>query len=184
MESVPAYTRTTPRARHTPIIPAMKFLTVEESGDWLARTPLGGVPDRLHPGEENLSLEIFPAHTTSFFARALYQWVVERAQNADVLVFVTEYGIWSSAQDHLYAVLRRAHNDHEGVEETPGHLASASEAEDAKAVIFLALVAGWGFVIAAQGCPRSAHVDHDGIVCLCDASSPTPVDVRAVLAIK
>ena len=80
----------------------------------------------------------------------------------DVLLLVTEWGVWSSSDNrHLYQTLRQHYGDHTDLKEKPCHCFSFDEQEILLDFLYLAILAGWDFYLFSYHHSGILFVSHD-----------------------
>jgi hypothetical protein len=127
----------------------VRFYTAEECDDWLKGR------QRAKPDEVADALcyrLLYPTEPHRIFYIA--HWVATRlAFRQPVLLWITEWGIWSSTENwHLYYRLRQSYADQRLLHEAPGHLFLEHEAEDLASFFQLAMLNGWGgYVLTGAG---------------------------------
>ena len=117
---------------------------------WSGRT----VPVRFDIGE--------PARAPIALARTFVDWF---GKFGDCLLWVSEYGIWSSREDlNIYYRLRGSYGDHRQLGEAPGHLFLGHEKADLASYLSLVIQFGWGAHLLAGPTWTYMFVSHDGWV--------------------
>jgi hypothetical protein len=73
-------------------------------------------------------------------------WIAEHLPyKQPVLLWLTEWGIWSSSENwHLYDLLRKSHHEYRLLHEAPGHLFQSYEATELASLLQLSMMNGWG----------------------------------------
>jgi hypothetical protein len=142
----------------------MRFLTIEEArarcGE-MVRFDARGRP--LTPRHERLyaraPLPGVPALTDFCreLERALQPWEA-------CLLWVTDWGIWSSDNLHLYYRLRQSYGDLRLLDEAPAHLFLDYEAADLVSFLEVGIISGWDMHLIPFAGYARAFVSHDEFV--------------------
>lgn len=78
------------------------------------------------------------------------------------LVWLKNWGVWqSSGHVHLLLRLRQALGENRSLDETPGHLFSANESDDAVSVLILSLEFYWDCLLVGSALNFACGVSHD-----------------------
>jgi hypothetical protein len=97
-------------------------------------------------------------------ARHLHAWI-ERGSPVAVLVHLYDPHVWRSSENpHLFAIWCRAGKVSSDLYDWPGFLFEPKDTEELLTLIYFAVVAGWGMVIAREDGASAIHVDNDGHV--------------------
>lgn len=90
-------------------------------------------------------------------------WIsTEIAYRMPTLLWITEWGIWSSTENwHLYYQLRHSYADHRLLVDAPGHLFLGYEAEDLTSFLQLSMLNGWGGYVLTQANYANVFFSHD-----------------------
>ena len=148
----------------------MRCLSEQEIRQWMAQrlppgTPLDatGVPDLHAIGYEAASCS-FPGDSGQKVCLARLA-AVFFASETNVLVCVRNWMVFpSSGHPPLLLRLRQALGEHRPLEDCPGHLFSAQEADDALSVIILALEFFWDCSVLGESGRVALFVSHDEYV--------------------
>jgi hypothetical protein len=136
----------------------MRFFTKDECEEWLRAR------DRVKPDQtEGIAVERmgYPSDPYRFFYFA--HWMATSLTYREpALLWITEWGIWPSSENwHLYYKLRHSHGDRMLLDEAPGHLFLAHEAEDLASFLQIAMLNGWGGYVLTQANYVNAFFSHD-----------------------
>jgi hypothetical protein len=142
----------------------MRFLTADEAksrcGE-IVRLDQAGRP--LHPNREALYVRApLPAVAAlTNFCRQLERLLLPREA---CLLWVTDWGIWSSENLHLYYRLRQSYGEQRLIDEAPAHLFLDYEGPDLVSFLQVGILCGWDMhLIPFVGYSR-AFVSHDEYV--------------------
>ncbi|HJU68995.1 MAG TPA: hypothetical protein VJ650_12225 [Gemmatimonadaceae bacterium] len=139
----------------------MRFLTSAEAKAWCTdRVSLtdSGLPTRPSQGGPYARA---PVSTATEFCRQLEQALQPREA---CLLWVTDWGVWSSENLHLYYRLRQSYGDVRLLHEAPAHLFLDYEAADLISFLQVGLLCGWDMhLVPAVGYAR-LFVSHDEFV--------------------
>lgn len=144
----------------------MRFLSDSECVTWCATRGIGILPDRnSYPAIEEPEFHFvdltYDADSGRKVANAHYLFsLVEPAP--ETLLWLCAWSIWPSSEHMpLFYRFRQALGEHRPLIETPGHLVTASDRDDALSVVATSLLFVWDcFGISATG--RDAFkVSHD-----------------------
>jgi hypothetical protein len=80
------------------------------------------------------------------------------------LLWVTEWGVWSSENWHLFYRLRESYAERRLLQDAPGHLFLGHETVDLATFIGVALLFGWDFYILPNTAYANLFVSHDGFL--------------------
>lgn len=146
----------------------MRTLSAEESALWFMR---GGLTDmsrhQLTPGVSaavcrNLEDDDRPAMRTYWRAGVMAEWLWEH-QPEQVVVQVTEWGIWESSENPaLYYAWRRHLGSKSLLDDEPGHLFLVGEKSHVVSLIQMAMIFGWGVAAGTNEGDALLMFDHDG----------------------
>jgi hypothetical protein len=144
----------------------MRFLTDQESRDWLKSGEPARLDDRGSPCNKPAAF-----HTLQFVYRNeaaprlcwLSQRIVAALDYWDwCLLWVTLTGIWPSSENlHLYYRLRQSYGDQRHLEVAPGHLALRHEQEDMITLLQVCMMNGWDAHLFTSHDYARAYVSHD-----------------------
>jgi hypothetical protein len=103
----------------------------------------------------------YPSEPYRFFSYS--QWIShELTFRMPVLMWITEWGIWSSSENwHLYYKLRQGYGDFRLLHEAPGHLFLEHESEDLATLLQLSMLNGWGGYVLTQADYVNMFFSHD-----------------------
>jgi hypothetical protein len=137
----------------------MRCYTNSECESWLTER------NRLKPNEAPGLV----VHTESIEdARAFplaHQFAKHWTYESDVLLWITEWGIWPSSENwHLFYKLRQTHHETRLLHEAPGHLYLAFEMDELASMLQLAILNGWGGYLLTDSDYVSAFFSHDEYV--------------------
>jgi hypothetical protein len=105
----------------------MHFLSLAECQAWVRDiAPLDSRDVPEHPSRSSLYAR-GPLAATTEFCRRLEQALMPREA---LLLWVTDWGIWSPENLHLYYRLRQSYGDLGQLKDAPGHFFHAHEAAD------------------------------------------------------
>ena len=135
----------------------MRFYTKDECEEWLRDR------ERMKP---ELIPNIRKAHvhypaTAGRMLHLAYWSGSSLAYRDPVLVWITEWGIWSGENWHLYYKLRQSYSDFRLLHEAPGHLFLGHESEDLTSFLQIAMLNGWGGYILTEADYVNAFFSHD-----------------------
>lgn len=98
------------------------------------------------------------------------------------LLWITEWGIWPSSENwHLYYKLRQSYGDARLIDEAPGHLFLANEAEDLASFLQIAMLNGWDGFVLTDANYVNASFSHDEYIDLFAENEATLVPVLSEL---
>jgi hypothetical protein len=94
------------------------------------------------------------------------QWIASFITHQNpCLLWVTEWGIWSSSENlHLYYRLRQSYDDFRLIDEAPGHLFLGHETADLASFLQIAMLNGWGGYILPAANYVNAFFSHDEFI--------------------
>lgn len=98
-----------------------------------------------------------------------------------VLVWITEWDIWSSENWHLYYRLRQSYSDHRLLHEAPGHLFLQHETEDLASFLQIAMLNGWGGYVLTHADYVNAFFSHDEFIDFFAEHDGNLADIRKAL---
>ena len=142
----------------------MRFLTIDEArarcGE-MVRFDARGRP--LAPHREPLYARApFPGVVAlTDFCRGLERALQPREA---CLLWVTDWGIWSADNLHLYYHLRQSYGEHRLLDEAPAHLFLDYEAADLVSFLQVGILCGWDMHLLPFGGYARAFVSHDEFV--------------------
>lgn len=144
----------------------MQFLTIEEAQTWaeahgysvneaFGRPLVGDVPD--------ITAFPIPSDAGARVNLARVLWESAATGVPEVLVWVTEWGVWPSGEHRpLAEATRRALGAPTQLHESPGHLVRRGEGDDGLSVFCLAILFLWdGWVLPAVQRRPAVFVSHD-----------------------
>jgi hypothetical protein len=136
----------------------MRFYTQSECEDWL-RDRNRQKPETAP--EMRVRRIRYPSEPYRFFSFS--QWISrELTFRMPVLMWITEWGIWSSSENwHLYYKLRQGYGDFRLLHEAPGHLFLEHESEDLASLLQLSMLNGWGGYVLTQADYVNMFFSHD-----------------------
>jgi hypothetical protein len=136
----------------------MRYFTTGECETWLNGRQRQK-PD-VTPENQRLSLP-YPKQVGRY--RFLSRWIATSlTYQSDTLLWITQTGIWSSSENwHLYYKLRQNYGDQRLLDEAPGHLFLAHEAEDLASFLQLAMLNGWDGYVLTHMDYVNAFLSHD-----------------------
>jgi len=140
----------------------MKIMNELEINEWLKSHGFPALSKTALQSHFPFSARFTPS-TDSGVRRALARDLNNFESNHDVLLVITAFGIWPSAQNmHLFEMIRSAMKEIRAIYETPGHLAiSADEREDLEAVLCLCLYFFWDFYLIDAQAHIMVRASHD-----------------------
>jgi hypothetical protein len=107
------------------------------------------------------------------FARSISSQLAKQSQ---VLLWITEAGIWSAPENLLlYYKLRQSYGDFRLMQDAPGHLFHDFEAPDLTTFLQVAIMNGWGGYVLSHANEMSVFFSHDGFAD-CFAAEPKFLD--------
>ncbi len=132
----------------------MRAYTKEECEQWLQRGK------RALPQPWRYRLE-YGADDRRLAYRS--RWIAEHLPyRKPVLLWITQWGIWSSSENwHLYHLLRKSHGEHRLLQEAPGHLFLDYEAADLASLLQVSIMNGWGGYLLTEADYVNAFFSHD-----------------------
>jgi len=135
------------------------FLTREECQKWVSGRQLQEF-DRGLIGD----LTSYPKEAFHYYGLA--EIIAEKCfLGDDVLLVITEWGIWSSNENlHLYYRLRQSYKDFRLLYDAPGHLFLKHEKVDMISFLQLSMLNGWGGYVVTQACDFGLFFSHDEYV--------------------
>ena len=132
----------------------MRAYTKEQCEEWLQ--------------ERKRALPVNPGYRLEYGAddrRLAYRtrWIAENLPyRQPVLLWITEWGIWSSSENwHLYDLLRKSHAEHRLLAEAPGHLFLDYETADLASFLQVSIMNGWGGYLLTEAGYLNAFFSHD-----------------------
>jgi hypothetical protein len=147
----------------------MRFLSSAECADWCARRDIsmrerglgGGVRPDLKRADFQAAEFRFPKDSGRkvSLARFLYSLV---EPSPETLLWLDDWTVWPSSQHMpLFARFRQALHEHRPLSESPGHLITPADQDDAISIISVSLLFFWDcYGIAASG-RDTFYVSHD-----------------------
>jgi len=140
----------------------MRFLTREASAEWCAANGYEADPDgptRLRDPADKFEIPSDAGHRVAL-ARLLWDSVA--SSTPQVLLWVTEFGVWPSGEHRPLAESARAAWGAPGpLAAYPGQLVALSEHDDGLSGLVLATLFLWDCWLLSAGGARSAFVSHD-----------------------
>ena len=126
----------------------MRFLTPEQWQAWCVerQVPLrevGWIRPDINADHFHVADIPYPADSGAkvHLAHRLFSLV---SSESETLLLVDDWGVWPSSQHlPLFTRFRQALGEHRSLKEAPGHIASASDADDAVSVIAASLLFIW-----------------------------------------
>ena len=156
----------------------MHFYTKEECETWLSGKQRQK-PD-LIPNVRVERIE-YPSSPYKFFRFAHFV-ASELTYRRPTLLFMTEWGIWSSSENwHLYYKLRQTYGDNRQLHEAPGHLFLEHEAEDLASFLQLSMLNGWGGYVLTEANYVNAFFSHDEYADFFSNTDANLADIRNAL---
>jgi hypothetical protein len=151
----------------------MHFLSPAECREWVREiAPLDSRAVPEHPGRSSRYAR-GPVTPTTELCRRIEQALTPRES---LLLWVTDWGIWSAENLHLYYRLRQSYGDLRQLEDAPGHLFHSYEAADLVSFLQVAILNGWDAHLIPYAGYARAFVSHDEYVELAaDAANPEVV---------
>jgi hypothetical protein len=138
----------------------MQFLTSRECEEWLAGR------GREAPTIENAKFSqraSLPNDAPALYFAARQIAAAVMAQRQPCLLWIQEWGIWSSSENlHLYYRLRESYGDRRMLEMAPGHLFLEHEIEDLTTFLHISLLHGWGGYLLSHLDYLNVFFSHDG----------------------
>ena len=87
------------------------------------------------------------------------------ADEREVLVWFTEWGVWPSAErPHIFDRLRASYGEGRSLIEIPAHLFLPSESEDLLSFVTLGVLFLWDVNVLGASCRRMLLYSHDEMV--------------------
>ena len=144
----------------------MQFLTEAECRAWAGKRkfPLGEKPYSVLADEPPFSCLKFaiPEDAGRRVALARYVWGAIGSQQAEVLIWVTDWSVWPSSEHMPLAdAMRRGFGEDRPVHLAPGCVARYGEDDQALAVLALSVLFLWDCWLLAPDGKRAAFFSHD-----------------------
>jgi hypothetical protein len=142
----------------------MQFLTRDGCAAWCATAGIQLAPDGASPQEPTSPSEKseIPPDSGRRVALARLLWESVAASAPQVLLWVTEFGIWPSGEHRpLAESARSAWGAPAPLSAYPGHLVRLGEPEDGLSVLVLALLFLWDCWLLPSGGATAVFVSHD-----------------------
>jgi hypothetical protein len=136
---------------------ALRCYDENECKSWIAGRGL------ILPTKELLQLSV---RTKDFRTYPLCHFIARTlSYNDDVLLWVTEWGIWRSSENwHLFEKLRLSYGESRRLDEAPGHLFREYEMSDLATLLQVAIDNGWGGYVMAAMSPVNIFFSHDEFI--------------------
>jgi len=143
----------------------MQYLTADESRAWAVRRgyPVNASNGRLSESEVRDPIRFdVPEDAGARVILARVLWEAAGQGASEVLVWVTDWGVWPSGEHPpLAEAARRGFGAERPMHETPGHLARSGDDDAALGVLCMAVLFLWDcWVLPADGRP-AVFVSHD-----------------------
>jgi hypothetical protein len=157
----------------------MRFLSPAECDAWCRKHGVQvseGEPAPSLP--EPIQFQI-PPDAGRRVALARLLWESTAQGSPEVLLWVTQYGVWPSGEHRPLADSARASwGATAPLAQQPGHLVHLGESDDGLSALVLAVLFLWDLWLLPAGGKRAVHVSHDefGIVWFAHASEQDALD--------
>jgi hypothetical protein len=142
----------------------MQFLTRDACADWCATAGVALAADHTQPDEPPGPSEKFeiPSDAGRRVALARLLWELVAIPAPQVLLWVTEFGVWPSGEHRPLAESARTAWGAPGpLSAYPGHLVLLGEHEDGLSMLVLALLFLWDCWLLPSGGANAVFVSHD-----------------------
>jgi hypothetical protein len=94
------------------------------------------------------------------------------ADEPEVLVWFTEWGVWPSAErPHIFTRLRASYGELRPLIDIPAHVFAPSEVEDALSFVTLGVLFLWDVNVIGRGGARMLQYSHDEMVDIWDGAA-------------
>jgi hypothetical protein len=152
----------------------MRFYTKDECEAWLEG--LG----RSRPSAQDHQVERLSYPKEPHRMYRIAHWISQSlTYRQPVLVWMTEWGIWTSTENwHLYYKLRQGYEDRRLLQEAPGHLFLEHESEDLASFVQVAMLNGWGGYILTHANYVNAFFSHDEYIEFFDRQGNHLAEIR------
>lgn len=143
----------------------MEYLTADESRAWVGPHGYHVNESFGHPLASEVRTPIrfrIPEDAGARVILARTLWEAAGAGASEVLVWVTEWGVWLSGEHFpLAEAARRGFGAERPMHETPGHLAHRGEDDAALGVLCMAVLFLWDCWVLPAGAGPALFVSHD-----------------------
>lgn len=142
----------------------MDVLSRDEAREWLRKCGLGPERQSLRAALTVTFQRVVPSDCgrKAALSRTLGSLFAEQQE---VLLFVTEYGVWQSAEDwHLFDTYRRGLGINSPIWESPGHVVFIEETDELRTLLLLALYFVWDATVVAGDGSFAVELSHDEVL--------------------
>jgi hypothetical protein len=158
----------------------MRFLTQQETHDWLSKTPFHSERNRLSfPTGTNFCFRLelpSPIYRVSNFVNYLLPYEQDSLR-CESLLWFTDWGIWNEVHEragmYILEQMRAACGEHSPLIEKPGQLFESSEAVALQSFMILPVLFSWGAHLAPKNGDYFVFNSHDEFVCVVSQTRPT-----------
>jgi hypothetical protein len=143
----------------------VQYLTRDEAREWTARHGYSVNESFGSPQASEVTSPLrfrIPADAGARVTLARTLWNTAGGGGTEVLLWVTDWGVWASGEHPpLAEAARRGFGADRPLRETPGHLAQPGEDDAALGVLCLAVLFLWDCWVLPAGAAPAVFVSHD-----------------------